>query len=469
MARPFPNHPQLRGNYAPIQFEASAPDLVVEGEIPAGISGTLYRNGPNPRFSPRDDYHWFAGDGMLHAFHIANGRIDYANRWVRTPKFELETAAGEALFGVFGNPMTSDPSTSGKDSGVANTHVIWHGGKLLALEEGHAPFEVDPQTLAARGYESYGGGLAGAMTAHPKIDPATGQMHGFGYMAGGIGSSDMAYHVIGSDGSLIRSERFAAPYPAMVHDFALTEDYAVFPIFPLTFDLERAMSGGPPFAFEPEKGTRIGILKRGAPIDELRWVEGPVQFVFHYLNAWNTDETLFVDCVKFDAAPNFPAADGTPPPFEAAQGKLARWTIDLKTGRFEEKELCGLSSEFPRIDDRFAARMHRHGYLATASDRQRGDGGIFNEISHVDLGDGSIETWRAGPNDGVSEPVLVPKSDQAGESEAWVLATVFRAEERRSDLVILDAQSVAAGPVATARLDHRVPYGFHGIWRPNGA
>jgi len=148
------------------------------------VEGTFFRTGPNPQFPPRDpNHHWFAGDGMVHAFRVRDGKVDYFNRYVRTPKFLAEREAGKSLFGTFGNPMTTDPAWIGKDSGVANTNVIWHAGKLLALEEGHQPFELDPGTLASRGYLDYAG-TAKRFTAHPKIDPETGELVFFGYMVG---------------------------------------------------------------------------------------------------------------------------------------------------------------------------------------------------------------------------------------------------------------------------------------------
>ena len=163
MAQPMPKHPNLVGGFAPIQMECDAPDLVIEGEVPADLAGTFFRNGPNPQFAPRGGHHWFAGDGMLHAFHIENGRVGYKNRWVRTKKFELERAAGRALFSAF-NPMDADPSVVGMETdGLANTNIVWHGGRLLALEEGHAPFEFDPDSLASKGAWDFGGRLEGCL------------------------------------------------------------------------------------------------------------------------------------------------------------------------------------------------------------------------------------------------------------------------------------------------------------------
>ena len=159
-----------RTNLAPIPMECDAPHLKVTGELPRGLNGTLYRNGPNPQFEA-PGAHWFVGDGMLHAFHLENGRASYRNRWVRTPKWQAEHDAGRALFAGFGRKLPDAPPNITQDGGVANTNIIFHGGRLLALEEGHMPTEIEPGTLDRLGYCDYKGAMAGPFTAHPKVDP----------------------------------------------------------------------------------------------------------------------------------------------------------------------------------------------------------------------------------------------------------------------------------------------------------
>ena len=134
MAGAFPKPPNLIGGYARIHMECDAADLIVEGEVPEDLYGTFFRNGPNPQFAPRGDHHWFSGDGMVHAFHIENGRVSYKNRYVNTVKFKAEGNVGCSLFSAF-NPMDHDQSVPELETdGVANTNVAWHAGKLLALE-----------------------------------------------------------------------------------------------------------------------------------------------------------------------------------------------------------------------------------------------------------------------------------------------------------------------------------------------
>ena len=151
-----------RTNLAPIPMECDAPFLKVAGELPRELNGTLYRNGPNPQFDA-PGAHWFVGDGMLHAFHLENGRASYRNRWVRTPKWQAEHDAGRALFGGFGRKLPDAPASAHADGGVANTNIIFHAGRLLALEEGHLPTEIEPGTLQPRGYCDYEGSIAGTV------------------------------------------------------------------------------------------------------------------------------------------------------------------------------------------------------------------------------------------------------------------------------------------------------------------
>lgn len=181
MAKPYlSDEPLLQGVFEPIRCECDCPDLVIEGAVPEDLSGALYRTGPNPQFAPRGKYNPLQGDGMIHAFTISSGRVSYRNRWVRTRRWSLEHDAGRALFAT-SDPRDNDPLVAGvEDEGAANTHILAHAGRLLALEEGHPPIEIEPDTLATIGPFDFAGRLAGAMTAHPKIDPVTGELVFFG-------------------------------------------------------------------------------------------------------------------------------------------------------------------------------------------------------------------------------------------------------------------------------------------------
>ena len=466
---PRPN-PFLNGNFAPLTTEHDLSELPVVGEIPRELHGALFRNGPNPHYPPpAEKYHWFTGDGMLHGFHLVDGKVSYRNRWVRTPKWQLEDAAGRNLFTGL-DPRGNDPSVFGKDGGVANTNIVWHAGKLLALEEAHMPTEIDPQTLETRGYQDFGGRLNLNFTAHPKLDPLTGEMLFFAYGTTGPLSAGMGYGTISAAGELTRLDRFEAPFASMVHDFMVTQNHVLFPILPLTGDMARAMRGGPAFAWEPERGSHIGILRRDRPISEIRWFQGPACYVFHPMNAWEQDDRIFADVLQYGAAPLFPHADGSPVDRALTKARLWRWEFDLSEGgsdSFTQTPLDDLDGEFPRFDERRAGLSYRHGYFAAQLDAEKGTGS-YDTLVHLDHRTGRRALWQAPTGDAASEPIFVPRSATAEEGDGWLLAVLYRGAEQRSDLAVFEAGDLAAGPIGLAKLPHRVPFGFHGNWMPLG-
>src|ERR1700749_4498684 len=461
MKAPFNPNPYLTGNFAPVRSEDDFADLKIRGEIPRELRGTYYRNGPNPQFEPRDpNHHWFAGDGMIHAFHVEDGKVSYRNRYVHTNKYVLEHAAGRSLFGTFGNPMTSDPSVAGKDSGVGNTNIVWHAGKLLALEEGHNPFEMDPVTLESRGTIDYAG-KAMRFTAHPKMDPETGEMVFFGYSAGpSFFSDDVAYGVIDKAGKVTRLDMFKAPYCSMIHDFFVTRNYVAFPVLPLSGSLQRAMSGKPAFAWEPDKGSHIGVMRRDGDVSSIRWFTTDPCYVFHPMNMWEEGTKIIADVMQYPNAPLFPNPDGSRGTHAGA--RLVRWTIDLagSTDPVKQEKLDDMTGEFPRLDERFAGLPYRHGYYAASS--VNADKILFDSIAHIDhkTGKRAVHTFALG--DAPGEPVFVPRTSDAPEGDGFLVATVYPGNTDTSDFVVFDAQDVAKGPIGVAELPRRVPFGFHG-------
>mgnify|MGYP003321063021 FL=1 len=467
MAKPYPKEDHLIGNFAPLRMESNIGDLIVEGDIPIEINGTYYRNGPDPKFPPRGGKsHWFGGDGMVHAFHINDGKMSYINRWMRTVKWNKEDEAGEALFPSGMDPTDTDPSVKGLETdGLANTAIVSHAGKLLALEEAHAPFEFDPHTLESIGSHTFEGKLQGPVTAHPKVDPKTGELLFFGYMADGFFSDTIRFTAVSKDGKITKSEIIKAPFPSMVHDFYATENYIIIPVFPLTGDFERVINGGPAFAWEPEKGTHICILPRNGSAEDAVWIESDPSFVFHYMNAYEENGSIISDCMEFGLPPLFPYADGTMPKQSGVEAKHARWEIDLNKLKLSKTSLDTITGEFPRFDERFALQKYSNGYYA-GNIGKHPKGMSLNSIIHYDYSTSERHSYTTAEGGAVGEPVFAPKSKNSPDGEGWLIATEYSANENRSNLIILDAQNVSDGPVATAQLPHRIPYGFHG-WYEN--
>tara|TARA_B100000378_G_scaffold206493_2_gene169743 strand:+ start:285 stop:1697 length:1413 start_codon:yes stop_codon:yes gene_type:complete len=467
MTKPYPNHQYLQGNFAPLRMECDLNDLVIEGEMPKEIFGSYYRNGPDPQFPPMgDDYHWFAGDGMIHAFNFENGKVSYRNRWVRTSKWKQERKAGKSLINAL-NPMEPDPEwDSDNDDGTGNTNIIFHGDKLLALEEGHLPFELDPISLESIGSFNYDNKLLSPMTAHPKVDPLTGDIHAFSYTVGEIFSTRMSYFVINVNGILTKYEEFEAPYSSMVHDFMVTNEHVIFPIFPLSMDLERAIEGKPPIAWDPDKGTHIGVMPKEGTVEDIKWYTDDPCFVFHSMNAYTEGNKIIADVMQFEEPPLFPNVDGSQGDPKKAEAKLNRWEIDLSSnsGNIKKSYLDEDLGEFPRLDDRYSMMNYRHGYYAAGiGDHPEGVG--FNSIAHYDHKSAKKEWFSLPKHDAVGEPVFIPAKNNSDEGEGYLICTAYRGQENRSDLLVLDAQNIQDGPLATAKLPHRIPFGFHGNWK----
>lgn len=473
MSKPFPKDPLLQENYAPVMAECDAPDLVVvEGEIPQGLAGTLYKNGPNPMFPPLgNEHHWFLGEGMVHAIHVEGGKASYRNRWVRTEQYDAQRKAGRRLVstGFGGAPL---PEAEGVKRNVVNTNIVWHGGKLLAIDEGNQPVAMDGDTLETKGSWNFAGKYEGPMTAHPKFDPKTGEMLFFGYMAAGPGTPDISYQVVDASGKLTRSEMFKAPYASMVHDFITTDEHVIFPIFPATIDVERILKGGPTIAWDPEAGSRIGIMARDASVDTIRWFEGDACYVYHPMNAYTSHEggktRVIADMMKYERVPLFPNADGSRAPegLRHDTAKLVRWTFDLdsNSNTYAEEALTDLGGEFPRLDERFAGADYRHGFYA-ARKRPPVQGDPFDTLVHLDTATGRRREYEPGAGKFVIEPVFVPRKASAAEGDGWLVSLVYDKARNLSDFIVLDTDDISKGPVARVELPTRVPFGFHGNWR----
>lgn len=460
------DHPYLNGGFKPIAKEFHSLVLEVRGEVPKSLYGRLSRIGPNPQFEPRDNnHHWFVGQGMIHNFDFENGNVRYTNAWVKTPRWKAEREAGCSLFGSWGNPATSDPRSIGVTGGAANTNIIRHADKMLALAEINLPFEVDPKTFVGIGHCSFGESIGQTFTAHPKTDPVTGELLFFGHSARGLGSPAIAYGAISTDGSVTRSGVLDAPYASLAHDCAITENYLVIPVLPVVCDPSLLRSDRAPYRWDPSLRTHLAVVARAGDASEVRWFSSDPCFIFHTVNAWEDEDKIILLVIQFDTAPLFPDASGDMAAPDAARGRLCRWTIDLtgKTSEFKREYLDDMSAEFPRVDDRLIGRKSDRSYFA--SDQVDGAPNFcFRSISSFNEASGRRDTWALGSHDMVSEPVFAPRADDSASDDGFLLATGYSAEENRSRLMVFDAAAVAAGPIAEILVPHRVPAGFHGNW-----
>lgn len=421
------------GYATPLTDETESFDLPVRGRLPGDLCGTYVRNGANPKPGSAPA-HVFLGDGMLHGLRIEDGRAHwYRNRYVRTRSFTHDS------------PYVRKNGTLDLTVGPANTSVVSHAGALFALVESSFPYEITDE-LATVGPHDFGGRLKTPFAAHPKRCTRTGELHGFGMK---LVPGNLTYHRIDPAGVLIESRRIPVKGTTMMHDFALTDRYAVFMDLPIVFDLRRAITGQMPFRWSDRYGARLGVVTRDDAHARIRWFAVEPCFVFHVLNAFEDGERVILDVVRYrelwrDTAVGFPPAT------------LHRWTLDVATGRVGEAQLDDRAIEFPRCDERRTANAYRYGYAVEAP----------NTIRKYDLTTGASTRHDFGAGRIPGEAAFVPAD--AGEDAGYLVLFVYDAASDRSDFVVLDASDVAAAPLAVVALPQRVPQGFHGSWIGSG-
>lgn len=455
----------------------------VEGEIPPELTGTLFRNGPGLMdIQGQPIHHPFDGDGMICAIAFDQGRAHFRNRHVRTAGYLAEQAAGKILYrGVFGTQKQGGWMANALDltlKNIANTNVIYWGGKLLALWEAAEPHRLDPETLETLGLDNLDGLLSpgSAFGAHPWIDPASVQDGGEPCLVNfaiktGL-SSTITLYEFSADGQLLRQYAQTVPGFAFIHDFAITPHYCIFFQNPVQFNPLPFLAGlkgaGECIAFQPQQPTRIVIIPRNGK-DPAQVVETRAGFVFHHANAFEEGETLVIDSVCYESLPQVePGADFRETNFEAlAPGQLWRTRIDLGTLAVERSRTCDRCCEFPTVHPAHVGRKYRYAYLAAA---HAPVGNAPNQaILKLDVETGAEQLWSAAAERGyVGEPIFVPRyADGTGaEDDGWVLVLVYDAARHGSDLVILDAQNLGRLPLARLHLKHHVPYGLHGSFTP---
>ncbi|GAA1668633.1 carotenoid oxygenase family protein [Fodinicola feengrottensis] len=437
--------------FAPVPDETEAYDLPVTGTLPTELAGRYFRNGPNPL--PGDPSgHWFTGIGMLHGVRIAGGKAEwYRNRWVKTARL-----AGERFMDENGRRNLAVNS--------ANTHIIEHGGKLLALCEVGFPYQVTPE-LDTVGPVDFGGRLTTAMTAHPKQDPVTGELHFFGY---GFRPPFLTYHRLSASGELVHSAEIDVPASTMMHDFAITENYVIWLDLPLVFDhtlLERGM----PYEWRDAYGARLGVMRKDST--KVQWFDVDPCYILHVGNAFEDSQgRIVVDAVRYSRR-SWDALWGqiggavevgnhlVDAATSLGVSAMHRWTLDPASGTVSEQLVDDRGVEFPTINESRTGLPNRYVYTV-------GNGHVGAIVKY------DTETGRSWANElgdrVAGEAVFIPADGGTNEDDGWLMSILSERSGKGSQLVVLDAGDVAAGPVATVELPRRVPAGFHGSWFADG-
>lgn len=435
----------LEGNFAPVTEEVTAFDLPVIGELPSDLEGRYLRNGPNPVATvDPNTHHWFIGDGMVHGVRLRGGRAEwYRNRYVGSTSL----SAARGVPDIPGRNWNNSP-------GGPNTNVGGFAGTTWAMvEAGGCPVELT-YDLETVGRNDFFGTLPGPFTAHPKVDPDTGEMHAMVY-AWPEFIDHVQYVVVGTDGRVRRTVDIPVPGMVMVHDMSLTQRYAVVYDMPVTVDFELAFASRFPFRWNPDYGSRLGFLPRDGDASSIRWVEVPVCYSFHPMNAFDqADGSVVIDLCVYDRMFDHDILG----PFGDNYARLERWVVHPERGTCSTTVIDASPSEFPRHRGSLTGKPYRYGYCASPS-----DGATWPTFKY-DLHTGERSVFDHGPGRSGGEPVFVARPSATAEDDGWLVTFVHDAGAGTAELVVLDAADFERGEVARVVLPQRVPYGFHGNW-----
>jgi carotenoid cleavage dioxygenase-like enzyme len=437
-----------QGNYRPVEEEITVTDLKVEGSIPPELSGLYVRNGTNQ--SSGNSEHFFGGDGMLHGVKLDNGKASwYRNRYVDTPVYRKEK-------GMFSAPTPEDTTSA--------VSLIYHGDKLLSLGEFGLPYEIDPSDLSTRGAFNYDGKLAGNMTAHPRIDPQTGEMIFFGY---NVMAPYLTYYRADAAGNLIQKEDIVTTGPSMIHDFAVTENYVVFMEMPVRFSWWLlAFGDGLPFRWDNSAVCRFGVMPRTGGNSQVKWFDVPPCFIFHVMNSFEQGDEVIMDAARYDKLWVTDSSDFFHPAY------LTRFTMNMKTGQASEQRMHDQPMEFPQVDRRLWTSDYRYGY-SLITDEGTTHGEMVSEAAagfrKYDVKTGEVENHELSKQYAPNEAFFIPATETAGEDEGYLVSFVYDKNSETSALWIMDATNIQAQPIAKVQLPSRVPQGFHGLWLPDSA
>ncbi len=462
-AREMQRSRYLEGNYAPIDSEITSVLAPVFGAVPSDLRGTFARNGSNPRFEPKGRYHWFDGDGMIHAVEFADGTATYRNKWVRTDAFAQEAAAGESLWtGIMEPPDLSRFPQVFKDS--ANTDLCWFRGELLALWWlGGEVYKIDPSTLETLGTQTFGGTLETHMAAHAKVDSNTGELL---YIDFDPMPPYLTLGTISPQGAVTRSQVIELSGPRLQHDIAFTEDWVI--LFDFSFMWSRAAlkEGRTELEFARDIPTRFGLVSRHDPNAAVRWFETEPCFMYHVINAWQDDDgnVQLLGCRTDDPLADDPLNPGRVAPTLGKlrlEPMLTQWSFDLAKGTIVSRQLWDRVNEFPRMDNRRFGLPHRYAYTqrAAAAPTLLFDGVVEHDL-HRDtfVAHDWPEGWYGG------ETVFCPREGSADEGDGYLVTFVVEEATGRSELHILDASDLSADPVCRLAVPQRVPTGYHACW-----
>lgn len=432
--------------------------------VPAGLRGTLFRNGPALMSLGGTRYaNWLDGDGMVHAFRFTDGRLGHRGRMVMTHKLQAEQQAGKRLSPGFGTSLPGTVMTTADNFNTANINVLPLQRELLALWEGGAPYALDPDTLATTGRKSWSPQTdALPFSAHPRVAP-DGRVWSFGYLPG---AGALALYELAADGSLARQGFVPAQGADMVHDFAITERYLVFLLMPFAYvpNDDPSLSFVGHYAWQSAQPSRVLVVDK-ASFAPVCTVECEAFGLFHLGNAWESGNTLRFGAAAYDDFPAIFSATAEVMGNSMRAWPRARWNefeLDLAARSLRRSTFDDVGIEFPRFDPRRTGLPSRYLYLL--ANRRAANAPVFgfDTVRCIDQQSAQVQEYRYAEEIIAEEHVFVPAPGSTQENRGWLIGTAYDWLRRQTLVSIFDAAAVAQGPIEQVRLPYGLPLGLHG-------
>ncbi|HSR69898.1 MAG TPA: carotenoid oxygenase family protein [Acidobacteriota bacterium] len=465
--------PWLERAFDFVPEERRYPITNIEGQVPSFVRGEYFLNGP-ARFQRGDlKYrHWLDGDGMVCRLRFGTDEVLFSNRFVRTPKWKREEEAGQALFRTFGTAFQGDRLNQ-RGTGLespANVSVYEHGEHLLAFGEQGLPYLLNRESLDTEKLHTFQDRLSEVtpFSAHPKIDPHSGELFNFGIAFSALRPNLIVYR-FDAEGELVMRKRHPLDAPISLHDFGLSRNYTCFFLSPYLLDMKVLMDGGcllDALTFTHEESSRLVIAARESGGQRADLKVGP-GYCLHVINAWEEDQRLHVDVVQLDE-PAYPHYQEIPQLFcDVGLGRPLRCTVDTGTWELVERRQLGYdrAPDFPSTDPRLQTGPYDDFWMLGISKAGTSGRKFFDQLVHCRWSEPSLDdVYQAPPGHYLGgEPIFLPDPQS---EKGVIICQVFQAEERDASFALFDPVDVAAGPVARLHLEHPVPPLFHASWSP---
>ncbi|MBF6212596.1 carotenoid oxygenase family protein [Nocardia puris] len=470
---PEDDHPYRTGPWRPQTVERDADDLdVVAGEIPRDLDGIYLRNTENPLHPAIKNYHPFDGDGMIHVVGFRDGKAFYRNRFIRTDGLLAESEARGPLWaGISEMPEWSAREDGwgarGRMKDASSTDVVVHRGiALTSFYQCGDLYRVNPYTADTLGKSTWGGAFPSraGVSAHPKIDDATGEMLFFNF---GKDAPYMHYGVVDGNDDLVHYTDIPLPGPRLPHDMAFTENYAILNDLPLFWDEKLLAEGAHVPRFHRDVPSRFAVLPRRGGPEQIRWFEADPTYVLHFVNAYEDGDTIVLDGF-FQDEPE-PADDVHADKWQRAfrylaldrfESRLHRWRLDLRTGAVREERLTERITEFGMLNPRFGGRAHRYIYASTGKPGWF----LFDGLVRHDVRTGAERHYAYGEGVYGSETAMAPRAGATAEDDGYLITLTTDMNRDASFCLVFDAARVEDGPVCTLALPERISSGTHATW-----